>query len=191
MSRTCIALLLLAPLAHADAPPAPAAEESVCTTTTTTTTTCKGAAAPLAAPPRDEPAPYPTTPAPPQQPQYAPYVPPPVYYMPPLKSHYEERPRYGLMGAGLGVFGGIYIWNLLGAMLANDWRPAIPLVGPFILMADRHMDGAQGLFLVDGLGQLAGAILAIAGAASKVKVLVYDKVAVVPTGTGVAAFGRF
>lgn len=198
MCRNAIALLILAaPLAWADVPavaPAPAAEEAVCTTTTTTSVTCKGAAAPLAAPPRDEPAPYPTTPAPAPTappPGYAAYIPPPVYYLPPMKTHVEERPRYGLIGAGLGIFGGIYIWNLTAAMIVGDWRPAVPVIGPFIIMADRHADGLQGLLLVDGLGQLAGAILTIAGAASRVKVTVYDKVAIVPTGAGVAAFGRF
>src|SRR2546430_143010 len=86
----------------------------------------------LITPAAPAPAPYPVTPC------Y--YVPQP--YLPPMQSHVEERPRYGLVITGLAIFGGVYIWNLMAAMMADDWRPAIPIIGPFILMADRKLDGA-------------------------------------------------
>ena len=191
MSRTvAIAILLASPLAIAQQPPAmePVDEPScTTTTTTTTTTTCKGAAAPLAAPPRDD-QPAPVAPAPMPQPTY---VPPPVYYQPwlPARTHVEERPRWGMIAAGLSVFLGVYVWNLTAALLANDWRPAIPVLGPFILLGERDLDGLQALLIFDGLAQLTGAILTIAGAASKVKVTVYDKVSFVPSGAGIS--GQF
>jgi hypothetical protein len=194
------AVLLSAPLALADEN-GPAQDS--CTTTTTTTTRCTGSAAPLAAPgpelaqqPAPQPAPAPYY-APP--PGYYPgpgYVAPQPYFMPPpVKTHIEQRPMWGLVGAGLGVFGGVYFWNVLAASLASDWRPAIPIVGPFLLMGDRDLKDLQGLLALDGILQGAGAVMILVGAVMKKNVTVYDKVSIVPAvnanGAGLAAMGQF
>ena len=158
-------------------------------------------------------------PAIPPAPTYVPTPPPLVVPPPPfvlgncpvaldpcgaaLRYREVERPRYGLMIAGIIIFNVSYMPNAFAAMASNEWRLAVPVVGPFF--EARHVDTSNDMgnralvaFLVwDGLVQTAGFVMAIAGAASRHKVRIRDRAAVsfVPTGgaqgAGVAAVGRF
>ena len=101
----------------------------------------------------------------------------------------EERMSAGLLGAGLGVFVGTYAMSAIpaaanGANANNPWTPMmIPIVGPFMMAgtafswasSDNYgfFDDLVGVFLViDGLAQLGGVALAVAGAASTKTVFV-------------------
>lgn len=173
--------------------------------------------------PYDEPGPA-IQPAPPQYPPVRPPVvaPPPGayyqypggYYPPPspycnvpapVSFREVEQPRYGLMTAGLILFGASWSINAATAYVANEWKLAVPVVGPFmetqnINTSGSYADGNRmlvGLLVFDGLIETAGATMFLAGALTKHKVRVYDRprVSVVPTAgrasAGVAAFGSF
>jgi hypothetical protein len=198
--------LIIAALAAA----AQVAAAQECTTTTTTTTTCRGAAAPLAAPPVEEqPVAQPTYPQP-TYPQPTPqYAPPPAYYVPPLlppvSTHTELRPRYGLLISGLVIFGADYMLNASIAYISGEGRLAVPVIGPILAGSDVTSHGCtwdcagdrmlMALVVFDSLIQATGLILFIAGAVTKTKVTVYDKVAILPSaapgGVGLAAVGHF
>lgn len=156
---------------------------------------------PIVAPPpqgyyQQQPAPYYYNYAQPQM---------PVYVQPaPRVFHEELRPNYGLMVAGLVVLGASWSINAASAYLANEWKLAVPVVGPF--METQNIDTSRGnepnrmlvgLLVFDGLIETAGAIMLVAGALTHHRVRVYDapRVSVVPTagaGTaGLVAFGRF
>ncbi len=125
---------------------------------------------------------YPTMPAPPTY-----YAPPPTYYAPPppmRPTRVEMRPRYGLLAAGLAIFGASWIMDIsLTYSLAHNpaWEAWIPLIGPLLQTRDGissnpsnpsldgyESDGTQAVarfFLVwDFLGQAAGLLMAILGA---------------------------
>ncbi len=190
---------LLAALAAACIALPAAAQE--CTTTTTSSTTCTGSVARLAAPPLDDSIPgYRPTP------QI--YTPPPAFYYPPMApvtTHDELRPRYGLLAAGLAIFGGTYLLSASVAYVSDEGRLAIPFVGPIIYGAfenhrrcasDCGLDGGfTALMVFDTLAQTTGAVLLLAGAIGRKRVTVYDNLAIVPTASsssaGVAAMGRF
>lgn len=173
-------------------------------------------------PPPIQPAPearYPQVPppvvAPPPQPGYceppscygqpSPYYQSQPMYMQPPRFHEVEQPRYGLMVAGLVVFGASYSINAATAYVANEWKLAVPVVGPFmetqnVNTSGPYADGNRmlvGLLVFDGLIETAGAVMIFAGALTKHHVRVYDRmrVSVVPTAghasAGLAAFGRF
>jgi hypothetical protein len=203
-NRTCtplfrhtalVALLGVGSLALAR--PAFAQEAPKCTTTTTTTTTCTGQFAPLAAPAPELP---PPVVAAPPVPVYTP-APLPVYNPMPLLPQptlrYEERPRYGLFAAGLSVLAGVYFWNITAAVIVNDARPAIPIVGPLTMLDNRNGSVGNYFLVLDALVQAGGAAMMIVGLASKKKVAVYDqpKISFAPTATsssaGFALSGRF
>ena len=115
-----------------------------------------------------------------QQPQ-APY-----YYQPrqPITFHEEMQPRYGLMVAGLVIFGASWSINAASAYLADEWQSRRaghrPVHG---VHADQHFVGLYavgnrmlvGLLVFDGLIETAGAIMLIAGAITHHKVRVYDR----------------
>ncbi|MDB4970615.1 MAG: hypothetical protein JWN44_6304 [Myxococcales bacterium] len=144
----------------------------------------------------------------PQQPYYG--QPQPMYYpqQQPLHFHEEMQPRYGLMVAGLVVFGVSWSINAATAYAADEWRLAVPVIGPFMETSQINTSSGYeynralvGLLVFDGLIETAGAVMLVAGAVTKQKVRIYDRgpagpqVSVVPTAspgmTGVAAFGRF
>ena len=179
----------------------------------------------------DEPPPSQVAPIPPMQvPPPPPAVPPPVvvpppggyyqqpyaqqpypYYQqqpcplpPPRLFHEEMQPNYGLMVAGLVIFGASWSINAASAYVADEWKLAVPVVGPFMETQNVNTGPGYeanrmlvGLLVFDGLIETAGAVMLIAGAITHHKVRIYDRarVAVVPTagpaGGGLAAFGRF
>jgi hypothetical protein len=130
------------------------------------------------------------------------YLPPPM--VPMLKSHVEERPYYGLVAAGSGIFGGSWMLTSLAGLAAGAGKVAVPVVGPLIVAGELnsscngHCDTAHmatAYLVLDTLVQTAGLVMLIAGAATKHKVTIYDRVAIAPSvgagGAGLAAFGRF
>jgi len=147
-----------------------------------------------------------------QQPYAQPYA-QPYYYQPqqpcplppPRLFHEEMQPNYGLMVAGLVVFGASWSVNAATAWVAGEWKLAVPVVGPFmetqnVKTGDSGSDRLLiGLLVFDGLIETAGAVMLVAGAVTHHKVRVYDSprfsLSVVPTagpaGGGLAAFGRF
>jgi hypothetical protein len=141
------------------------------------------------------------------QPYYYNYSQPqmPVYVQPgPRVFHEELRPNYGLMVAGLVIFGASWSINAASAYVADEWKLAVPLVGPFMETQNVYTGSGYeanrmlvGLLVFDGLIECAGAIMLVAGAITHHRVRVYDqpRVSVVPTGgpgsAGLAAFGRF
>jgi hypothetical protein len=142
--------------------------------------------------------------APPPAPGYPPPQPQPYYYQPPPQMrpcHEELQPRYGLIIAGAAVLGASWSVNAAVAWMADEWRLAVPVVGPFmeITQVDTSYDVTNrllvGLLVFDGLIETAGAAMLLAGAVTHQRVRVYDKgttqVSIVPTANGIAAFGRF
>src|SRR5258706_15911712 len=109
---------------------------------------------------------------------------------------------YGLMTAGLIIFGASWTVNAVTAYVAEEGKLAIPIVGPILIAADyndNHSDSrivTTGLVL-DALVETAGFAMALAGMLAKHKVKVYDqpKITVLPSassgGLGVAALGHF
>jgi hypothetical protein len=94
--------------------------------------------------------------------------------------HPEERARLGLVIGGAVTFGTLYLFTALGASISNDaGTPAsalyIPGVGPFIQLAQCNSPcSATGNFFlaVDGVAQLGGIAMFIAGLAAPKTVLV-------------------
>jgi hypothetical protein len=204
-------LNLLAASAHAQIP------EAECSTTTTSVT-CKGSAAPLAVPALEQPSPPSTQWAPlPALPPPADAYPQPGYelprlYVPPMKTHVEERARLELVVAGAAIFGGSYLLNAMAGYLSQEGTLAIPVLGPILfgqknisMSCDHCFDGGAGnrlgmvMLVFDSLVQAAGVTLLIAGAVTKKKVTVFDKdgqsVAVLPTAgsssAGLVVSGTF
>jgi hypothetical protein len=149
---------------------------------------------PPAAPPPSV-APGSVAPAP-AGPQVAPMVPPagypPMVMFGPSRLPYVEndpvppgyeiqtRPRMGLAKAGLAtllplyglsvIFGGVYLGSENGD--AKKYGPMIiPVVGPFATIGTASTDEGTVVLLLDGLGQLTGAALFIAGMLSEEKYL--------------------
>jgi len=154
---------------------------------------------------------YPVTPA---APPY--YQPPPVYYQPqpPRPTRVEMRPRYGLIAAGLAVFGAAWIMDITwtyGLAHQPAWESFVPLIGPLLQMNDGissnpdntsspgyHDEGTQiaarVLLVWDFIGQAAGVLMAILGVSLWKPVTVYAedgtplppkaRMAIVPGPTG-------
>ena len=119
--------------------------------------------------------------------------------------HLERRPRWGLIIAGLGMFVGTSVINL-GIGLDTVGQLAIPVYGPLyvggtLLAANSGGWAAIAVpagfwLIVDGLAQVAGLALVIAGAVGReVEVPDQPSVAVspmlLPGGGGLAVVGRF
>lgn len=145
---------------------------------------------------------------------YAPPPPPPGYYVappPPAPYYvvparrkvvvgYEDRPRWGLFGGGLGMFLAAYLPTMLiGVSLGSDIGQrnftalAVPVAGPLFYL---DIDPVTRAFLVfDTLIQAGGLAMLIVGLAAKRRVPVYERVAVAPllspNVAGVAAAGYF
>lgn len=144
------------------------------------------------------PYPYPSsTAAPKPRPREMPYDPgKPI----PEGYHLETRANRKLIGAGAGVLGGAWIFSVVLASVIIDQNSGndlgygplfAPVLGPFIALGtstlDWDQDGYVGAFLVlDGLAQVGGAAMLIAGLVRDVKLLVRDpdKPAATPAATG-------
>jgi hypothetical protein len=96
--------------------------------------------------------------------------------------HVEERSRRGLVIAGTVTFGSAYLISILGASSAvssdensaDDFAPLfIPVAGPFITLGTADdADGAAPIFILDGIAQVGGLALLIAGLAAQESILV-------------------
>jgi hypothetical protein len=145
-------------------------------------------------------------------PAYPMWVPPPEKVL----LRHESKPRYGLVIAGAATFGAIYLITAASGGLANsidchdhhsscggNWPLFVPLIGPFIHLANINNSGDAWLFgpvlVLSGLAQVTGMVLLIAGAATRVNVPVYapdrPRLSVTPylspTGGGMSALVRF
>ncbi len=167
-----------------------------------------------------QPQAYPPPQAYPQQPGYPPPAPVygqptyayPVYAPPRVPVRYVYRPRVGLIVAGSVVLGVSWGITALSAIAASGcdpnydslcstqiWPLFIPVVGPFIQTAyvnGPFAGGIQALLVFDGLVQVAGLAMIIAGAATRHRVPVYaQRFQVTPyaglNGAGLMAVGRF
>jgi hypothetical protein len=94
--------------------------------------------------------------------------------------HREERIKTPLVVAGASTLGGLWLISTVIALGTDDdyYALAIPVVGPFIMMTSDKIRGlatviAYPFLIADGLGQVAGAALLIAGAVKR-DVLVRD-----------------
>lgn len=110
----------------------------------------------------------------------------------------HTRPRWGLLISGMSMLVGGYAFSL--ALDDTDgsigWS-LLPIAGPFVSMTEGWNMLAFPLFVVAGALQIAGAVLTIVGAASRVEVPSDEppSVTVVPyasgDGAGLAASARF
>lgn len=143
--------------------------------------------------------------------QAAPYPQQPYYYqqqpcpVAPRTFHEEMQPNYGLMVSGLVIFGASWSVNAATAYVADEWKLAVPVIGPYMETQNVNTGDSDadrmlvGLLVFDGLIETAGAVMLVAGAITHHKVRVYDSprlsVSVVPTAGpasgGLAAFGTF
>src|SRR4029079_10325073 len=136
------------------------------------------------------PAPMPVVPppvvVPPPGGYYVQPQPQPYYYQQPSNLHEprlcteEMQPTYGLMVAGLVIFGASWSINAATAYAADEWKLAVPGVRPFMETQKGYTGTGSapkrrlvGLLVFDGLIESAGAIMLIAGAITHHKVKVY------------------
>jgi len=95
----------------------------------------------------------------------------------PLGYKLDERVNKGLVVAGASVFGSLYGLSVLVGITGIDSNVPlelllIPVIGPFVYMAEGSSPGANPILLLDGIGQATGAALLIAGVVAKKKVLI-------------------
>jgi hypothetical protein len=125
----------------------------------------------------------------------------------PVRPHYVERPRWGMIGAGIGLLGGGYLASfLIGTEMGAFDHPdavnaplLVPLVGPFISgLASWSPYYSPVAIVVMGGIQATGLGLIIAGATHKKRVPVTgmsERLSITPyasaKGVGVSAIGRF
>ena len=113
---------------------------------------------------------------------------------------------WGLMGAGLGVFAGVYTITAISGYATEHDTLTAPLVGPLIMLgqhpcsncaaygSDRSI--APGL-IIDFIAQSSGLVMAIVGGVVKRPVRVYDRARMSlapvfsPSMTGLVAAGQF
>ena len=96
--------------------------------------------------------------------------------------HPEMRMRQGLVIAGGVTFGAMYLFSAAGAAASADKSLFVPIAGPFLQLGNidftsttegRAFAGLAAVVLVvDGLAQLAGAAMLLAGLTTKKEVLV-------------------
>jgi hypothetical protein len=98
----------------------------------------------------------------------------------------ESRINRGLVVGGAVVFGTLYAISLIVALsidLSSACSPTCPnrdyrwlyapVFGPFVHAGVSHLDpGTTGILIIDGLGQVAGAVMLIAGLAIRRQVVV-------------------
>lgn len=99
--------------------------------------------------------------------------------------HVDTHKSWGLVGAGIGVWGGLYLISALGAVTAmtfsdNDADFAvlfIPVAGPFVAIGTTDpIPFSTFLLVLDGLGQAAGVAMFAAGLAVEKTVLIRNDV---------------
>jgi hypothetical protein len=92
---------------------------------------------------------------------------------PPPADHYELRRNFGLVAAGLGVFGGVYTANAFIGLAAGETRVLLPVAGPIWTAATVDQKGylgdalaplARSMAALDASLQLGGLVMAIVGA---------------------------
>lgn len=92
----------------------------------------------------------------------------------------QTRTRMGMAKAGIATFVPLYALSALfaGTYLGNESRKAeeygplvIPVIGPFVTMGTSNLDGGSLFLLLNGVGQLTGAGLFLAGMLSDEKYL--------------------
>ena len=99
----------------------------------------------------------------------------------------KTRARTGLIVAGASVLGSLYLTSVLAAQDSDTTSLAVPVIGPFLQIASGHSESANSLLVVDGLGQVAGAILLLVGLTTTSTVLVRNDLAevhIAPIATG-------
>ena len=143
--------------------------------------------------PRPQPAPRPEpteaaeTPDARQLEKWEPGAPVPAGY------HAETRTRRGLVLGGAGTFVGFYGTALFAAWLASAAGAGgkvaamwVPLVGPFIQMGQPDSKALISYLFLDGVGQIAGITMLVAGLLSPQHVLVRNDagIRVTPVGLG-------
>lgn len=185
-----------APAAVAPAPINPADGE--CTTTTTTTTRCTGAAAPYAAHPAPPMVVVPA-PAPPS------LVPCPIVLphgwnlqQDPDGTWWRTRKHRGVAAywaPGLTLWMLSYAGGMMGGVGSGSPEATFPIAGAFVSAAFSQSGQAVALWAIDGVAQLGGLILFIAGASLDGQ-LERLPVTITPTsfyggGNGVALAGHF
>lgn len=99
----------------------------------------------------------------------------------PKDAKLEERPRWGLIGTGIGLAAGAYALSLTyaistcGAQMecrnGSAWLYA-PIVGPFIAASHAPTSGGKALATFDGAVQVSGVVLFIAGFVAPKQVVV-------------------
>jgi hypothetical protein len=103
----------------------------------------------------------------------------------------EDRARRGLVIAGAVTFGSAYLISILGASAAvsDGGRESeqfgalfIPVAGPFVTIGTAGDDasGAVPIFILDGIAQIGGVVMFIAGMAATQTLLVREDVASTP-----------
>jgi len=122
----------------------------------------------------------------------------------PLGYHKEEHVRTGLVIGGAVTFGSMYLLTALGASIANDAGGSVgalyvPGLGPFIQMAQTSSSTAAFWLAFDGVVQLGGVAMFVAGFALPKKQLVRNDVGfelhlapiIARDQTGMGVVGRF
>lgn len=115
----------------------------------------------------------------------------------PPGGHVVSRSRPGLWGPGIGILSAWYVSTLIAASIlsvaddpsrrARSGALMVPVAGPFLYLPEATLPGRPWL-VIDGLGQVAGLAMIIAGIAAKRKYLVYY--AEGPAGRSVALSPR-
>jgi hypothetical protein len=123
---------------------------------------------------------------------------------PPLGYHREQTMLKGLAIAGWSLFGAGYALTALGGAVSSAADAfgggdgsyglvgLIPLVGPWIFVANDDLGGSRALFALLGVMQVGGMAMGIAGVAAKTEIWVSDsakntdgpRFTIGPTGLG-------
>lgn len=115
--------------------------------------------------------------------------------------HVEDRYRWGLIAAGLGVFSVTYassVWYVVENLAPSNTWLAMPIIGPFATLLNcpmtpncRFSADDQFLLIVDGLAQVTGATMFVAGFFKKHVLVPNVSAMVVPSSNGIQLVGSF
>ena len=106
---------------------------------------------------------------------------------PPPGYHLEQQMMRGLAIAGWSIFGAGYALTALGGAVSSAVNAfgggdggyglvgLIPVVGPWVFVANDDLGGSRGLFALLGVMQAGGLAMGIAGVAAKTEVWVSDE----------------
>ena len=112
--------------------------------------------------------------------------------------HPVSRIRKGFVVGGAVTFGTLYLITVISAAVYHDASGGsgsanglyIPVVGPFVQMANTSSATGNVFLAIDGLGQAAGAALLIAGIAAPKMVLVRNDLAKVEIQPGLVSLSK-